>query len=124
MSRKHTVNVFRDLPELIYKMLQSVTVMKDRMASEIELMKAATLSPERAHHLMVMAVRNNALPASKLPRVLEFYDNMEIDDFRDRTAWSLFNAFTSVIGQQPPWLQMDNTLRLTNAFREVLAPAK
>jgi len=120
VSRKHTVNVFRDLPSLIYDMLSAVSVMKTRMADEIEKMKATEIDDRLAHHLMVHAIRKGALPASKLPKVIEQYDNFDCPEFRDRNAWSLFNSFTGVIGSQQPWQQMDNTLSLTSAFREAL----
>jgi hypothetical protein len=121
VSRKHTINVFRDLPSLIYDMLQDVSLMKDKLAVEIDQMKARKLTPALAHHLMVSAIRRGALPASRLPKVIDFYDEMRSEQFGDKTAWSLFNSFTSVIGNQPPHLQMVHTLRLTGAFREVLS---
>lgn len=121
-SRKHTVNVFRDLPGMIYDMLFAVSSIKDRMTTEIESMKARYLTPETAHHLMIQAVRKGALPASRLPKVIEQYDDPGRTDFEPHTAWSLFNSFTAVIGQQSPALQMDNTLRLTGVFRDALAP--
>ena len=124
VSRKHTVNVFRDLPSLIYGMLSAVSVMKERMTDEIDQMKATEVDDRLAHHIMVQAIRKGALPASKLPKVIEQYDTFDCPEFRNRNAWSLFNSFTGVIGQQSPWLQMDNTLRLTDAFREVLALVK
>lgn len=122
VSRKHTVNVFRDLPSLIYDMLSAVSAMKERMSDEMKRMKSTEIDDRLAHHLMVQAIRKGALPASKLPKVIEFYDTMRPENFGDRTAWSLFNSFTGVIGQQQPWLQMDNTLRLSQAFREALTP--
>lgn len=120
VSRKHTVNVFRDLPDLIYRMLSAVSAMKAKMSDEIEVMKGTRLTPGQAHHIMVSAVRKNALPASRLPKVIEAYDELDNSDFEASTAWSLFNAFTGVIGQQSPWQQMDNTLRLTGVFRECM----
>jgi hypothetical protein len=121
VSRKHTVNVFRDLPELIYQMLANVRQMSDRQAFEIEGMKRLILDEQMAHHLMVTAVRHNALPASKLPRLIEEWDSPQFPEFQPRTAWSLFNAFTAVEKSRQPWDQMDGTLRLSSTFREVLA---
>lgn len=120
VTRKHTVNVFRDLPDMIYRMLTSVSTMKAKMAEEIEVMKGTSLTASQAHHILVMAVRKNALPASRLPKVIAAYDELDNSDFDPGTAWSLFNAFTGVIGTQSPWQQMDNTLRLTGVFREAL----
>lgn len=124
VSRKHTVNVFRDLPDLIYRMLDSVASMKDKMAAEIEGMKARSLSPYEADHLLIEAVRRNAIPASRLPKVLEVWEGAATSEPRvllERTAWSLFNAFTEVVKSRSPSDQMDGTLRLTRCFREVLA---
>lgn len=120
VSRKHTVNVFRDLPELIYNMLSAVTAMKDRMTDEIEVMKGTNLTPGQAHDIMIRAIRANALPASRLPLVIAAYDELDNSDFDPQTAWALFNSFTAIIGTQQPWLQMDNTLRLTSVFRKAL----
>lgn len=120
VNRKHTAHVFRDLPDLMYRMLAEVSSMKARLAKEIEQMKAATLSAQAAHHLMVLAVRANALPASRLPKVMEYYDEMRPGEFEPHTAWSLFNSFTAITGQQAPWRQMESTLRLTKVFREAL----
>lgn len=121
VRRKHTAHVFRDLPDLLYRMLADVSSMKARLADEIERMKAASLTPEAAHHLMVLALRANALPASRLPKVIEYYEGMRPEEFGERTAWSLFNSFTAVTGQQAPWQQMENTLRLTKVFRSALS---
>ncbi len=121
VSRKHTANVFRDLPDLMYRMLADVAAMKSHLALEIERMKGVTLTSERAHHLMVLVIRDGALPASRLPKVLEYYEEMRPEAFGERTAWSLFNSFTAVTGQQPPWRQMESTLRLTKVFRGALS---
>lgn len=121
VSRKHTANVFRDLPSLIYDMLKSVSLMKENLAAEIEQMKRRTLSAALSHHLMVLAVRGGALPASQLPKVIEHFDDLDNPEFEPRSAWALFNAFTATIGQRRPWQQMDGTLRLTKAFQEGLA---
>src|SRR6266850_1232542 len=117
VRRKHTVNVFRDLPDLIYRMLNEVSVMKDRMHAEIAAMQGSFLSNYQAEHIMVQAVRRNALPASKLPKVIEAWDNPTHEEFIPRNGWSLFNAFTEVQKSRSPQLQIDDTLRLTGCFR-------
>lgn len=121
VNRKHTVNVFRDLPDLIYSMLGRVSVMKDRMTGEIEEMRHYRLEEPLAHHLMVEAVRRNALPASKLPKVLEAWEKPEHEEFQPRNAWSLYNALTGVEKLRSPADQMEGTLRLSAVFRETLA---
>jgi hypothetical protein len=77
--RKHTVHVFRDLPDLIYPMLSKVSSMRSRVDGEIAAMRVRELPPAHAHHLMVEAVKAAVVPGSRLPKVIE--------------AWELRHAF-------------------------------
>lgn len=120
-ARKHTANVFRDLPDLIYRMLSQVSSMQSRIHAEIGAMKARTLSTETADHLLVEAVRRNVLPASHLPRVIEAWEQPVHDAFAPRTAWSLYNAFTEIAKSRSARVQVDMSLRLASTFRTALA---
>jgi hypothetical protein len=121
MHRKHTVNVFRDLPDLIYRMLSQVAAMRERTDGEIAAMKSRDLQPTAAHHLMVEAIRSGVLPASRLPKVIEAWEEPRHEEFAPRTAWSLFNAFTEVQRTSPPRAQMEGSLRLSSLFRRELS---
>src|SRR5712691_5226793 len=121
MHRKHTVNVFRDLPDLIYRMLSQVSSMRERTDGEIAAMKVRELPPAHAHHLMIEAVKGNVLPASKIPQVLEQWLWSAHEEFAPRTAWSLFNAFTEVQKGSAPRAQMEGSLRLSSLFRRELS---
>jgi hypothetical protein len=118
MNRKHTVNVFRDLPDLIYRMLSQVSVMKARTDEEIAAMKVQDLSTPEADHLLVEAIRARVVPASWLPKVLQAWEDPNYPEFRPRTAWSLFNAFTELLRGISPRAQIESTLRLTALFRK------
>ncbi len=120
MHRKHTVNVFRDLPDLIYRMLSQVAAMRERTDREIAAMKGREIPAPQAHHLMVEAIRSNVLPASRLPKVLEAWEEPRHPEFAARTAWSLFNAFTEVAKASGPRAQMEGSLRLSSLFRREL----
>jgi hypothetical protein len=120
MSRKHTVHVFRDLPDLIYRMLSQVSSMREGIDGEITAMKNCVLPPAHAHHLMVEAVRANVLPASRLPKVIEAWEEPRHEEFKPRTAWSLYNAFTEVQKDSSPRSQMEGSLRLSSLFRKEL----
>jgi hypothetical protein len=119
-QRKHTVNVFRDLPDLIYRMLSQVSSMRERTDGEIAAMKVRELSSPAAHHLMVEAIQANVLPASRLPKVIEAWEEPKHEEFAPRTAWSLFNVFTEVEKSACPRAQMEGSLRLTKLFRREL----
>jgi hypothetical protein len=120
MHRKHTVNVFRDLPDLIYRMLSQVSSMRDRTDGEISAMKVRELPPAHAHHLMVEAVKASVVPASRLPKVIDAWEDPRHEEFKPRTAWSLFNAFTEVQKSASARLQMEGSLRLSSLIRREL----
>jgi hypothetical protein len=121
MHRKHTVNVFRDLPDLIYRMLSQVSSMRERTDSEIAAMKGRELPSAHEHHLMVEAVKAGVMPASRLPKVIDAWEEPRHEEFAPRTAWSLFNAFTEVQKGTPPRAQMEGSLRLSSLFRRELS---
>jgi hypothetical protein len=120
MNRKHTANVFRDLPDLIYRMLSQVTVLKARTDQEIATMKVFPISPQRAHHLMVTVIRANVFSALDLPKIIEAWEESLHPEFDARSAWSLFNAFTEVLRGASPRVQMEGSLRLSSLFRKEL----
>ncbi len=122
VSRKHTIHVFRDLPDLIYRMLSKVQPMQERIGSEIAGMRARVLSPLEADHLMVETIRHRVIPASQLPLVLSaWHEPPYVASEGKRSAWYLFNAFTELLKSRSPRLQMENSLRLSQVFRSVLA---
>jgi hypothetical protein len=120
MTRKHTAHVFRDLPDLIYQMLSRVSSMRQQIEDEIAAMKVRELPPAHAHHLMVVAVKDGVVPASRLPKVIEAWEEPRHEEFKSRTAWSLFNAFTEVQKDVPARAQMEGSLRLSSLFRREL----
>lgn len=120
-ARKHTVNVFRDLPDLIYKMLSQVASHRERIDEEVAAMKRRELAAPEAHHLMVEAVRRHVLPASHLPRLLSIWDKPRHPEFEPRTAWSLYNAFSEVTKSRSPRFQMEGTLRLNPIIRMAIS---
>lgn len=120
-TRKHTTHVFRDLPDLIYRMLSGVSSMQNRIHAEIASMKLLDLSVDSADHLIVEAIRRSALPASHLPKVMAHWDQPGHAEFAPRTAWSLFNAFTESLKSRSPRAQVESGLALQQYFRSALA---
>lgn len=121
LNRKHTVHVFRDLPDMVYRLLAQVTPFRERQDLEIAAWKRHKLPASIAHHLMIEAVRAGAIPVSRLPHVIEAWEKPRHEAFAPRTAWSLYNAFTEVQKSRSPRAQIEGNLRLTEVFRNVLS---
>jgi hypothetical protein len=101
-------------------MLHQVAAMKEAIEGEIAAMKGRPLPPAAAHHLMIEAVKANVVAASRLPKVIEAWEEPRHEEFKPRTAWSLFNAFTEVQKGGSPRFQMEGSLKLSSLFRREL----
>jgi hypothetical protein len=64
----------------------------------IEAYKAFELRGQsHLHDLVLRAYRSQAIPASAIASVILEFEEPRHPEFRERTAWSLFNAFTEVL---------------------------
>ena len=75
------------------------------------------LSEKNYEHLLFEAGRLGFMPASRIFRVHSAYNSEEhIKEYGWGNAWSLLNAFTTIVKMNPPWDQM----RQMNDFRALL----
>lgn len=97
VGRKHTVNIFRDLPA---KITQAIAMLNGKWANQEKRFDAYKETgidkPAHVHDLLVRAFKGGAMPATYLPHILGEWENPRHDAFKPRNAWSLFNAFTEV----------------------------
>jgi hypothetical protein len=63
---------------------------------------------------MIEAIRANVLPASRLPKVIEAWEEPKYVEFAPRTAC------TEVQKGAPPGAQIEGSLRLSSLFRREL----
>jgi hypothetical protein len=89
------------------------------IVEEIQDIRATAMGPERAHHFMMEAVGRSILPASRLRKVPQACEEPKHEEFRSRSAWSLFNAFTEVLREEAR-MQMEGSLKLSSLFRREL----
>ncbi len=75
----------------------SLTSFKEAEALRIQRMAEMELSPSQASHVILSAYRRGIISSIQIGSVCEAWENPPHDDFKPRTAWSLFNAFTEVL---------------------------
>lgn len=122
MTRKHTTHIMRDLPNLVYGLINEVITEWCTQESKYEGYQDTELATADADQLLGSAVRNKALPPSKLLKVLNEWKEPRHDEFKPRTAWSMFNAFTEVLKESPAQLP-DRTIKLHRVFDDFCSPA-
>jgi hypothetical protein len=120
VRRKHTRFGERNFGNAIGNAVTVLQQFKDMEQERIRLMMHKELSPELADALILRAYEKGMLSVNHLPRVIEEWRHPSFDDFRPRTAWSLLNAFTTVLrerAQQNPAKFAIQSMRL-NALLE------
>jgi hypothetical protein len=97
LFRKHTMNIARDLPQMIDAAIGKLSAHRHQQDARITRYKETEMTDLKAHDLLVRGVEARVVPVTKLPKVLEQWRTPNHPEFKDRTAWSLFNAFTEVL---------------------------
>lgn len=96
-GRKHTRFIERDLPLLVSDAIGRLNEEWISMDFRIEAYKNKRISELKAHDIAVKSVDSQIMPVTALPRLLQEWRVPTYTDFKDRTIWSLFNAFTEVL---------------------------
>lgn len=94
LSRKHTVNVFADLPALILSAVSSLAAVWEANEARTRRYAERSLSDMEAHHLIANLWRNGALLKTEIATAISEWHNPSHPEFLPRNLWSLQNAAT------------------------------
>jgi hypothetical protein len=97
VRRKHTANGMKAFGAAIAGAVAGLASFREVEAARIKRMAELELTPVMASHLILSAFRRGIISSLQLPRVCEAWEDPPHVDFKPRTAWSLFNAFTEVL---------------------------
>ena len=95
VARKHTSRIRADLPRLINEAVGRLGDLREHQGRRIEAYRNTPITDSQFHDLAIRALDAKVLAASKIPFVLRAFREPEHEEFRERTVWSGFNAFTS-----------------------------
>jgi hypothetical protein len=104
LTRKHTTHLQRDLSQLVGCGVGKLMQLWVHQGDRIDTYKNYRLRDKSAHDLIVRAVDIGAATNRMIPWVLREWREPSHPEFQDRTAWSLFNAFTEVLKGNLPEL--------------------
>lgn len=94
LSRKHTRFAARDLRFMTARAVGSLNAKFHRMDERIAAYKVHRLTDKAAHDFIIKAIDCRSITPTALPEILHHWREPLHDEFRPRTMWSLFNAFT------------------------------
>lgn len=95
-ARKHTVNIARDLPMLVSGAIGRLIELRGWQDKRIAAYKNFEMTDALAHDIIVRSLDRRVIGPMKLVDVVKEYREPRHDEFKPRTAWSLFNAYTEI----------------------------
>jgi len=104
ISRKHTVNILRDLPGMVRQAIDRLLGAWHRQDRQILQYKDAQLSDKDAHDLIVRSMDAGAFCAKRIPAILGEWREPKHQAFAPRNVWSWFNAVTENLKDNLPML--------------------
>ena len=122
VARKHTRNIFNDLPGRIDEMFGTIIDNWAGQTARFDGYQATRLNNDQVDQLIGTAIRRDGISPSKARKVVEEYENPKHDEFKHENAWCLFNAFTEVLKQSPSALAQ-RSINLHGVFDEYCEPA-
>jgi hypothetical protein len=97
VKRKHTINGARNFQAAIAQAVMSLGEFQKIEAERIHRMQTRELSTETADSLILRSYESGIISTLQLPHVVREWREPSFEEFEPRTAWSLFNAFTSAL---------------------------
>lgn len=96
LGRKHTVNILRDLPNVVSRAIGKLGDMWVAHERRVERYKTVGIDSREAHDLVIRSFRAGAIGKTMIADVIDQWDAPNHDDFSERNLWSLHNAFSEV----------------------------
>lgn len=99
VSRKHTRNGQDRFQEAICLAVKGLVQFQAAERERIAFMKAAEVRDVQAESLILRSFEQGMVSSRLLPEVIREWREPTYAEFEPRTAWSLYNAFTTVLGR-------------------------
>lgn len=100
VSRKHTANGGVRFREAIVQAATELEAFRSVESGRVALMRGTDVDDVRAESFMLRAYERRVVSHRLLPDVLRGWREPGHDDFRPRTLWSLYNAFTGALADR------------------------
>lgn len=123
VSRKHTLNGGTRFREAIAHAVKELEVFQQVEGRRIELMRGAECDDVRAESFMLRAYERRVVSHRLLPDVIRGWREPGHDDFKARTIWSLYNAFTGALTDRARTNPQQHSA-LTMRLGALLAPSE
>src|SRR5262249_26251743 len=100
VRRKHTRFGHTRFGEAISQAVHNLVQFKPHETERIKVLQHADIDDRAAESLMLRAYEGQIVSHRALPGVIREWRSPSFEEFQDRTAWSLLNAFTTILADR------------------------
>lgn len=122
VSKKHTRYGQERYLEGLARAVSSLEQYRRSSAGWIAMMQARQLSDDAANSLLLQAYERKIIGLRLLPLVITEWRQPQREEYRPRTAYSLFNCFTDVLGRERQSRFPAESALATMRLSKLLAP--
>jgi hypothetical protein len=101
VRRKHTTNILADLAPMADQAIANYLVGFENRVKEVEHWKQIEIDQPDVDHIVMECWRNGAFAPNQIPNIMQEWNEPRHPEFKDRTVWSLQNAFTEAHKTRP-----------------------
>ena len=109
VGRRHTTNLFRDLPDKIREAVLGIMKRWEGQISRMAAYREIGLVNSEAHDLIAQAFLKGAVSNKQVADVISEWHQPRHAEFHDRNVFALHNAFTEVWKQNTPDIVLANS---------------
>jgi hypothetical protein len=123
VKRKHTRFGHERFGEAICQAIKNLVQFRTHESERIRRLQHADIDDRWAESFMLRAYERQLVSHRALPGVIREWRSPSYEEFQDRTAWALLNAFTTILADRQksnPQIHASLTMRLGGLFDEVL----
>lgn len=128
VSKRHTRYGSDRYVEGISKAVASLGQYQVAQAEWISGLRSRNLTRQEADSIILRSFEDDLIGSRQLPLLIDEWRKPEHDEFREPTAWSLWNAFTAVLGKTTqasnPGKAASTTIRLQGLFNPQVIDAE
>lgn len=100
VARKHTKFGQDRYVEAVARAVKRLTQFQQNESERIRLLQKTAMTDEKASHVILQAFQKDIISTRQLPGVIKEWQQPSFEEFSDRCAWSLMNAFTTTMADR------------------------
>jgi len=97
IKRKHTKNIYLDIPDMVYDMIQSSENWYSKFMGFLEELKDFEPRREYVNDMLVRSMEAGVIASSHIRKVLNIFSDPTYEEYGNDTLYTLHNAYTEVL---------------------------